>query len=231
MRTDLTAREHNRVRALLACAATAHNRIDLDDPADYWYRLGQRNAHAVAAGLMLTDDTVEAEHVADRITRHLSASPTPAGVDDLYAAAQAPSTVVSGPVPALRWLEPKAWAAAHHDPDALDIPYRGHWGPNQDLVLTWRHRPHHDAGLLFVHDQTWDEYAVLAQDVDSRDVDAAYEAARRSQLPVTAETFSALLPSRQPQLPTAAGQGPCTAVDEPAHTLGVVDGASMELGR
>jgi hypothetical protein len=30
----------------------AHQNLDVDDPVDYWYRLGQRNAYAQAAGLV-----------------------------------------------------------------------------------------------------------------------------------------------------------------------------------
>ena len=41
------------VTKLIALSRNAHTNVDLDDPADYWYRLGQRNAYAYAVGLAL----------------------------------------------------------------------------------------------------------------------------------------------------------------------------------
>lgn len=80
------------------------------------------------------------------------------------------------------------------DPVSIDHQYGSTWGARRDTVLLWNHQPNAATGLLYVHDGTWDEYALLAEGVDARDVDAAYVAVCRSDLPVTAETFAALLP-------------------------------------
>ena len=45
--------QNRAVGQLLALSRNAHQHVDLDDPADYWYRLGQRNAYAHAVGLTL----------------------------------------------------------------------------------------------------------------------------------------------------------------------------------
>ena len=66
---------------LVGLARSAHVNVDLEDPADYWYRLGQRNAYAHAAGMCLAP-AADPRHftVADRITAGLSD-----GVTDLDA--------------------------------------------------------------------------------------------------------------------------------------------------
>ena len=202
------------LRALLAQAVTAHEGVDLGDPADYWYCLGQRNAHAHAAGLLVAGpaDPRRADAIADRITLLLTETTPTISQDELYAAAVAPyppASVHPGERQ-LRWLEPKAWAAAHpHDPNSIDREYGSTWGPRRDTALRWNHQPHAATGLLYAHDRTWDEYAILADDVASRDVDAAYLAACRARWPCPARGLrraapaapplpSSGLPSRQP---------------------------------
>lgn len=80
------------LRALIAQAVAAHDGVDLGDPAEYWYRLGQRNAHAHAAGLLVAGpaDPRRADAIADRITLLLNETTPTITPGDLYAAALAP---------------------------------------------------------------------------------------------------------------------------------------------
>ena len=65
--------QNRAVEQLIALSRNAHQGVDLDDPADYWYRLGQRNAYAHAVGLTLSNGVDDvAFTVADRITGALS---------------------------------------------------------------------------------------------------------------------------------------------------------------
>ena len=58
---------------LAALSRNAHVNVDLDDPADYWYRLGQRNAYAHALGLALGQGVDQlAFEISDRITGALA---------------------------------------------------------------------------------------------------------------------------------------------------------------
>src|SRR5690242_14038712 len=79
---------------LVALARNAHRNVgrnDLNDDVDYWYRLGQRNAFAHAAGILIghgVDSTAFA--VSERLTTALEAGVTDLG--PLHAA------VIGGPV-------------------------------------------------------------------------------------------------------------------------------------
>ena len=68
--------------------------------------------------------------------------------------------------------------------------------------------------MLYAHDRTWDEYAILAEDVAYRDVDAAYLAACRGDGPVPPEDFAALLPPHTIAVERAA-------VAQPSRSLGI----------
>ena len=58
---------------LIALSRNAHQNVDADDPVDYWYRLGQRNAYAHAAGMVIARGADSpAFTIADTITNALS---------------------------------------------------------------------------------------------------------------------------------------------------------------
>jgi hypothetical protein len=63
----------------------------------------------------------------------------------------------------LEWLGPLAFARRHAG--GVDRDFGDQWGRLGDQRLTVRHQPGTDHGLLYVYDATWDEYAVLADDV------------------------------------------------------------------
>ena len=191
---ELTTEQAALLKGHLELARDAHEHVDLEDPADYWYRLGQRNANVHAAALVARHgDVREALAVSELLTEALSRDGQ--AVDDLMSVATAPvlTTRESRGVITLEWVGPKAFHALHGDPATIDIPYGSTWGDRRDTSLTFRRRPGEHAGLLFAHDRTWDEYAVLAADVPELDVEAACTGAYRTTGPVTVEHFATLV--------------------------------------
>lgn len=101
------------VEQVVALSRNAHVNVDLEDPSDYWCRLGQRNAYAHATGLLLgrgVDQT--AFEVSDRVTRALSDGETSVAALQQTAYGQQPA-----PAPAqapLDWMGPVAFRANYH---------------------------------------------------------------------------------------------------------------------
>jgi len=160
---------------LVALARNAHRNVDhqdlrddiTTDDVDYWYHLGQRNAYAHAAGILIgrgVDSTAFA--ISERLTAALEA-----GVTDL---SQLRSTALGGPTPGSpsqspTWLGPVAFRAQY----GSDGVHRGidhdcgmRWGAAGDQRISLRHPPGADSGLLYAYDPTWDEYAMLAESAD-----------------------------------------------------------------
>ena len=148
---------------LVGLARSAHVNVDLEDPADYWYRLGQRNAYAHAAGMCLAP-AADPRHftVADRITASLSD-----GVTDLDALTRAARAALPGhqaptrDSAGLEWIGPKAFQARYGELPGIDHDYGMRWGASQDTRISLRHPTDATAGLLYAYNATWDEYAVL----------------------------------------------------------------------
>lgn len=143
---------------LLGMATSAQQGLDLDDPADYWYRTGQRDAYAYAAALLGQGRVGDpARAAADRVTQLLANGFTDLGV--LLDATQPEPPLVHQ---SLTWVGPIAFQQllAHHD--GVDHDLGTTWGPRHDVRIS-HHRPHDGTtGLLYAYDRTWDEYVVLA---------------------------------------------------------------------
>jgi hypothetical protein len=122
---------------LLALARNAHRNVELEDPADYWYRLGQRNAYAHAAGLSLANRLDgEAFVAADRVTRALSqGTPDLAG---LYRTLTTATPTVGGAGHQLTWLGPKAFTAAYGEFSGIDLDFGMRWGERGDQRISLR---------------------------------------------------------------------------------------------
>ncbi len=202
--TQATAHVSNVARDLIALSRNTSRGLDhgtpswsgataeLTDP-DYWYRLGQRNAYAQAAGLLLAPAVAEDPFtIAERITTQLDAAVT--DVDELHSAAYGNRAY---PRPdALEWLGPHAFRA-RYGPSSLDELHCGmRWGDRADQQITLRPRDGSDRGLLFVYDPTWDEYAVLATDVPTRAVHAALKDATHIDVHMDPVTFARLVRDR-----------------------------------
>lgn len=159
------------VTKLLALSRNAHANVDLDDPADYWYRLGQRNAYAYAVGLTLTRGADQAAfEVSDRITRQLSDGQT-----DLAALEQAAVGSAARSNPAvLEWMGPQAFDAKFGDVPGIDRDFGMRWGERGDRRISLRRTLDATRGLLYAYDPVWDEYAVMGRDVPTAAVEAAF---------------------------------------------------------
>ena len=182
------------VERLIALSRNAHQNVDLDDPADYWYRLGQRNAYAHALGRTLAqgvDDVAFA--VADRVTTALGD-----GVHDLAdlmltASGRAPSD----PAPAsLTWVGPQAFTAGYGHLPGVDREYGARWGERHEQRITLRRAANAHEGLLYAYDPTWDEYAVISTRAPADAVEAAFAQAVQVDVHMSVPQFAELYASQ-----------------------------------
>jgi hypothetical protein len=161
---------------LLALARSAHRNVELDDQADYWYRLGQRNAYAHAAGLSIANGVDgEAFAAADRVTQALSEG-TP-DLAELYRTLTATPPTRGQAGHQLTWIGPKGFAAAYGDFPGIDVDFGMRWGERCDQRISLRRVSGAIHGLLYAYDPTWDEYAVIAAQARVADVEATFHQA------------------------------------------------------
>jgi len=188
---------------LLALCRNAHLGVDRQDEIDYWYRLGQRDAYAHAAGVVIARGVdLEAFSVAERLTGALTQ-----GVADL-----APlRSVVLNPArhgvaveAGLAWMGPAAFHA-QFPPADLDHDFGMRWGANGDQRLSLRLPVGRDHGLLYAYDPTWDEYVVLFQNASTAAVEGAFARALQSDIPMSPASFAALV-AQEPPTPTHANR-------------------------
>lgn len=71
------------------------------------------------------------------------------------------------------WVGPQAFAA-RYGRDGVDHDFGMRWGERREQRISLRRHPDADRGLLYAYDPTWDEYALLAQDVPQAAVEAAF---------------------------------------------------------
>ena len=167
------------------------DRNDLCDDVDYWYRLGQRNAYAHAAGILIgrgVDSTAFA--VSERLTAALEAGVTDLGLLRSHA--------LGGPTAGFlsqspTWLGPVAFRAQYASTPGVDHDYGMRWGAAGDQRISLRHRPGAAAGLLYAYDPTWDEYAVLSRGATVQAVQAAFAQAVATDPHLAVTGFAALV--------------------------------------
>jgi len=188
---------------LVALCRNAHLGVDRQDEVDYWYRLGQRDAYAYAAGVVIARGVdSEAFSVAERLTGALTQ-----GVADL---APLRSVVLNPARPGvaveagLTWMGPAAFHA-QFPPAGVDHDFGMRWGANGDQRLSLRLPVGRDHGLLYVYDPTWDEYAVLCRNASSAAVEGAFARALQSDIPMSPASFAALV-AQEPPTPTHANR-------------------------
>lgn len=185
---------------LVALSRNAHRGVDRSDEVDYWYRLGQRNAYAHAAGLAVALEVdSDAFAVAERITTALSDGVLEVTV--LRAAALAVPHKVGDPEVELAWVGPVQFHRQYSDLGGVDHDYGMRWGRRHDQRVSLRVPVDADHGLLYAYDPTWDEYAVLVRDVPVAAVEAAFnQCTTRSDFPLSVASFAAVV-ARQPLTP------------------------------
>jgi hypothetical protein len=117
-----SADQHEPVtQKLIALSRGAHQNVDIDDPVGYWYRLGQRNAYAEAAGLVIAggNDSL-AFTIAERITNALSQGCTEVAELARAGHGRVQLEVVGEAAPALTWMGPVAFHARYGDLPDID---------------------------------------------------------------------------------------------------------------
>lgn len=100
----------------------------------------------------------------------------------------------SNPQPALGWQGPLAFARGHAAAPGIDHHFGTRWGSNGDQRVSLRVEVGATAGLLYVYDATWDEYAILGSDLQLAAVQDAFARAPRLGEHVAVDDFAALLP-------------------------------------
>ncbi len=180
---------------LVALCRNAHLGVDRQDEIDYWYRLGQRDAYAYAAGVVIARGVdSEAFSVAERLTGALID-----GVADLAALRSVvlDPTHPAGVEAGLAWMGPAAFHA-QFPPADRDHDFGMRWGANGDQRLSLRLPTGRDHGLLYAYDPTWDEYAVLSRDASTAAVEGAFTRALHSDIPMPPASFAALVAQEPP---------------------------------
>lgn len=188
---------------MIALARNAHRSIDRRDDVDYWYRLGQRNAYAHAAGIVVArgvDSTAFA--VSERLTAALEDRVTDLG--PLRSTAMG-ETSTSGLPQSPTWLGPAAFAAQFGSRPGVDHDYGMRWGPAGEQRISLRHPVSGDRGLLYAYDPTWDEYMVLSPDATVSAVNAAFTQAVGTNIHMSVTDFASLVGGNE-TTPTLAPQ-------------------------
>ena len=183
---------------LIALSRNAHQNVDADEPVDYWYRLGQRNAYAHAAGMVIARGADSpAFTIADTITNALSQGSTDLAGLAHAAHGRVQLKPVPEAVPALTWMGQAAFQARYGDLRGIDHDFGVRWGAGGDQQISLHKGIGGDRGLLYVYDPTWDEYAVLLTNVTDAAVDHAFATALATDLHMSAQRFAALVAERQ----------------------------------
>lgn len=192
---------------LLGMATAAQQGLDLDDPADFWYRQGVRDAYAFAAALLVTGVVGDATRsAADRVTGLLGE-----GVTDLGVLMEATERGERPAPHGLTWVGPIAFRQILARHDGVDHDLGSTWGPRRDIRIS-HHRPHDGTtGLLYAYDRTWDEYAVLAHDATVDHVERVYRVALERDPHLAPADVLTLLHAD----PSAAAPVPATVGAEP----------------
>jgi hypothetical protein len=190
---------------LIALSRNAHVNVDTSDPADYWYRLGQRNAYAHAAGLVLSQGADQAAfEVSDRITKGLSEGHTHLEALERSADPARPSLGASLP----GWIGPEAFAAQCGDVPGIDRDFGMRWGDRFDQRISLRRTPDATSGLLYAYDPLWDEYTVLGRDVPATAVEAAFAQALQSDVHMDVGSFNEIVRSQKLLGPALGARSP-----------------------
>ena len=97
------------------------------------------------------------------------------------------------PEPVLEWRGPVAFARACAAAPGIDHDFGMRWGSNGDQRVSLRLEFGADAGLLYVYDPTWDEYAVIGTDFRLAAVENAFTRWPQLGEHPSVEAFVALL--------------------------------------
>ena len=108
------------------------------------------------------------------------------------------------PEPVREWRGPVAFARVYGSVPGTDCDFGMRWGSNRDQRVSLRVELGCEEGLLYVYDPTWDEYAVIDNNVPLAAVKDAFARALQFGEHLAVEDFVALLP-RGPELRPCRG--------------------------
>jgi len=188
---------------MIALSGGAHRGVDQRDDLDYWYRLGQRDAYAFAAALVLARGVdAHAFAVSEPVPGALSDGVTEVG--ELRDAALDTRHRPADRDAALAWLGPIPFHQQHRAVPGIELDYGMRWGSSRDQRVSLPNLVAADRGLLYVYDRTWDEYAVLFRDIPAATVEAAFTRAGQSDIHLSPQSFAAIV-AQQPAAPAQLG--------------------------
>lgn len=155
---------------LLDLALGAQHGISLDDPADYWYLKGTRDAYVYAAAVLAAGQPGDPARAAASRVDDLLGDGTQNIADLLAALDPTPQPEARD---GLTWVGPVAFNRLTSTLAGIDHDLGTRWGAQRDVRISHR-RPHDGTtGLLYAYDRTWDEYTILADDIHADIVEAA----------------------------------------------------------
>lgn len=179
---------------LLELATAAQQALDPDEPADFWYRQGVRDAYAYAAALQVTGHIGDRTRVAaNRVIALLGEEVTDLGI--LRTAIEA---VGATPAAQPTWVGPLAFHRLTARQPGTDHDLGTGWGQRHDIRIRHRRRADDTVGLLYAYDPTWDEYAVLDPAAPVGVVARAVRAALETDPHLSVADFLTLLRTNAP---------------------------------
>jgi hypothetical protein len=141
---------------LLGLAMIAQKALDIEHPADFWYRQGIRDAYAYAAAMLVTGHVADiTQAAADRVTQLLGE-----GITDLGVLMEA-TEITPRPPTGLSWVGQASFDRLTRDHPGIDRDFGSQWGTRRDIRISQRVTEGATVGLLYAYDRTWDEYAIL----------------------------------------------------------------------
>jgi len=94
----------------------------------------------------------------------------------------------------LHWMGPRAFKARYGVQPGVDRDFGMWWGPRHDQRMCHRRGTlDSPTDLVYVYDLTWDEYAVLATDVQASAVETVINRALATDMHLSVEVFAGLL--------------------------------------
>ncbi|QGN58901.1 hypothetical protein [Nostocoides sp. HKS02] len=179
--------------ALLGLAIAAQQKLDLDDPADFWYQQGARDAYAYAAAMHLTGQPGEAvQAAADRVVHLLGEQVTDLGV------LMESTLEACRPATGLTWVGQLSFDRLTRGLAGIDHDTGSRWGALADIRIFHRLTTGASKGLLYAHDRTWDEYAILDPAAHVDTVAATVREASHPGPNLALDDFVALLRANPP---------------------------------
>jgi hypothetical protein len=192
MMTEIDQRSSQLLDELLWLAHHIHQRLDHLDDGDYPYALGQRNTYARAAAIIAAPhQQQDSAEIAERIVHALESGGADLARLRTIALDQSidpvdPSYTHAG----LEWLGRAAFDARYGGAPGIDEDFGMRWGPRHDQRISLRRPSDSPAGMLYVYDPTWDQYALLQWRVPASTVRAVFLNALKHDEHLPVEEFA-----------------------------------------